>query len=197
MSDQNPMPTVEDVLLAFAVEPVQDRVTLEHYLKRYPQHAEALVDYSIELMIDPSRRRTNDEVPSEQIVAQAWRQFEEAVHSTNKETATNPFAHLNPAAFKAVARNLDITSLLLGRLRDRAIDAGTIPTRFVEILAVRLGSSFEAVIGYLRNPPAMVSSQSFRSGSNPVVGEKISFDQAVETSHLTATQQAALKALRD
>ena len=51
MSPAKPEIPVEDVLLAFSVEPFHDRTTLEHYLKHYPQFAEDLVDMSHELRI--------------------------------------------------------------------------------------------------------------------------------------------------
>ena len=51
MSPAKPEVPLEDVLLAFSVEPVHDRPTLERYLKHYPQFAEDLVDMSHELRI--------------------------------------------------------------------------------------------------------------------------------------------------
>lgn len=187
----------EEVLLAFSVEPTHDRTTLEHYLSQYPEHANALVDCSIELMIEASRSGDEGHVSSEHVVEQAWRQFEAAVRSTQDATATNPFAQLNPTAFKSVAKRLDISNLLLMRFRERAIDVATIPERFIQCLAAELGATADAVSTYLRNPPAMVSKQSFRSNVKPAVTEQISFEQAIETSHLTPSQQEALKALRD
>lgn len=42
--------TEEEVLMAFAVEPVNDPATLERYLRKYPEHSEALVDCFLELV---------------------------------------------------------------------------------------------------------------------------------------------------
>ncbi len=68
----------EEVLLAFAVEPIHNRETLEHYLGEYPEHANALVDCSIELMVDATR---GDEVAltSEAVVDQAWQIFQTTI----------------------------------------------------------------------------------------------------------------------
>ena len=62
----------EEVLLAFAVEPIHNRKMLEHYLGEYPEYANALVDCSIELMVDATR---GDEVAltSEAVVNQRAR----------------------------------------------------------------------------------------------------------------------------
>ncbi|MHB1214221.1 MAG: hypothetical protein ACYCY9_04450 [Thiobacillus sp.] len=196
MTAEHARPSEEEVLLAFSVESIHDRKTLERYLGEYPEHANALVDCLIELMVDATY---SDEVAptSEAVVDQAWQQFQTAVVLPDDEPATNPFATLNPTAFKSVAKKLYINNLLLIRLRDRAIDAATIPRRFVQGLATVLGVPVEAVIAYLRSPPAMVSGHSFRSAVKPAVTEQISFEKAVETSQLTQAQQDALKALAD
>jgi hypothetical protein len=198
MSTENSRLNEEEVLLAFSVEPVHDRATLERYLRQYPEHAHALVDCSIELMVDASLGRDEAQVSSERVVEQAWQQFQAAaVGSAQSATVANPFAQLNPTAFKSVAKKLDISNLLLMRFRDRAVDAATIPGRLVQRLAVELGATADAMSAYLRSPPTMVASQSFRSNVKPAVTAQISFDQAVETSQLTPAQKEALKALRD
>lgn len=186
----------EEVLLAFAVEPIHNRKTLEHYLGEYPEHANALVDCSIELMVDATR---GDEVAltSEAVVDQAWQIFQATVGQPAGGSIISPFTALNPTDFKSLARKLDINNLLLVRLRDRAINVATIPQRFIQALATELGATVETVMAYLRNPPAMVSGHSFKSDMKPAVTEQISFEKAVETSQLTPAQQEALKALAD
>ena len=110
---------------------------------------------------------------------------------------TNPFAQLQPTAFKSIARRLDVSNLFLIRVRERAIDAATFPRRFVQQLAAELGATADAVSAYLRSPPTMASSLSFRSNVKPEVTAQIPFNQAVETSQLTPAQKEALQALGD
>jgi hypothetical protein len=186
----------EDVLVAFSVEPTHDGKTLEKYLTDYPEHAQALIACSIELMVDATR---NVEIvaTSEKAVDRAWQRFQSAVGQPEEAPVTNPFATLNPTAFKSLAKKLNINNLLLIRLRDRAIDAATIPRRFVQMLSTELGATTDAVMNYLRNPPTTVSGHSFRSTVKPAVIEQISFERAVQTSQLTHDQQKALKALQD
>ena len=186
----------EEVLLAFSVEPTHDRETLERYLTEYPEHARALVACSIELMVDATRS-VETVATSDNAVDRAWQRFQSVVSQPEEVSVLNPFATLNPAAFKSLAKKLGINNLLLIRLRDRAIIAATIPRRFVQRLASELGATTDAVMDYLRSPPAMVSGHSFRSTVKPAVTEQISFEKAVETSQLTPDQQDALKALQD
>lgn len=195
-AEQHSRPSEEEVLLAFSVEPTHDRKTLEQYLKEYPEHAKALVACSIELMVDATRS-DDVAVSSEGAVDRAWQRFQTVVGQPDDVLVTNPFATLNPTAFRSLAKKLDITNLLLIRLRDRAIVAATIPRRFVQGLATELGATAEAVMDYLQSPPAMVSGHSFRSAVKPAVTEQISFAEAIEMSQLTTAQLDALKALQD
>jgi len=197
MSTKDSKFTEEEVLLAFSIEASHDEATLKQYLREYPEYATALADCSIELMIDAAHDSDEVQVSSAHVVEQAWQQFQAVVHPTLAASVENPFATLNPTAFKSLAKKLDINNLLLIRLRDRAIDAATIPRRFVQRLATELGATTDAVMDYLRNSPAMVSGHSFRSAVKPAVTEQISFEKAVETSQLTHSQQEALKALQD
>lgn len=197
MSAEHPRPDEEEVLLAFSVEPTHDRATLEHYLSQYPEHAKAIVDCSIKLMMNASRAGEDGQVSSGQVVEQAWRQFQAAMGSAQSSVIANPFAQLTPTAFKSMAKRLDISNLFLIRVRERAIDAATIPGRLVQRLAAELGATADAVSAYLGSPPAMVSSQSFRSNVKPAVAAQISFEEAVETSQLRPAQKEAVRALRD
>lgn len=185
----------ESVLMAFSMELSHGRETLERYIREYPQHATALIDCSIDLQHEPPA----DDVPAIEVadsaVDKAWQRFERAVQQPTAEE--NPFAKLNTSGFKSLARSLNVSNLFLMRVRDRAINAATIPVRFVEKLSSELGATVQFVDAYLHRPPGIVSEHAFRSSVKPSVGEQITFDQAVATSQLTAEQQAALKALAD
>lgn len=186
----------EEVLLAFSVEPVHDRTTLEQYLTDYPAYADALIACSVELIADPTRN-VEEETTSEGAVDQAWQRFQSAVSGSDEAAVINPFAALNPAAFRSLAKKLGINNLLLIRLRDRAVIAATIPRPFIQALAVALGATADAVMDYLRCPPAIVSEQSFRSTAKPSVAEQIPFEKAAMDSQLSPEQLEALKALQD
>jgi hypothetical protein len=197
MSTSKPFPADEEsVLLAFSMEPSHGRETLERYIREYPQHATALIDCSIDLRPELPAEDVPATMVPDSAVDKAWQRFEQAVQQPAAEVA-NPFAKLNTSGFKALARSLDVSNLFLMRVRDRAINAATIPARFVEKLASELGATAQAVGAYLQGPPGMVSGHAFRSSVKPSVGEQITFDVAVTTSQLTPEQQATLKALSD
>jgi hypothetical protein len=193
--NENTIPSEEEVLLAFAVEPTHDRKTLERYLSEFPEHSIALVDCSIEFMLD-STRSDNVVESTEDTVEHAWQRFQ-AMMSVDDTPLINPFAKLNSTAFKSLAKRLDITNLLLVRLRDRAIEPMTIPIRFIQKLAAEFEVTVDAVLAFLNGSPSMISNHSFRSSVKPMVTNQITFQEAIETSQLTESQKNTLKALED
>ena len=187
----------EEVLLAFSVEEHHDNSTLEWYVKKYPQHASALVDCSIDFMLG-SELAENAQIPAtDAAINKAWSQVEASLDFSSKQNNfMNPFAQLSSSAFREVARKINVNGLFLGRVRDRGIKVSTFPLDFVARLASELGGSVDNMLAYLSNPPNIDSNQSFRSSEKPTASEQISFDEAVETSQLTLTQKDALLALR-
>lgn len=195
-NEQLPNRREEEVLLAFSVEPTYDKKMLEKYLTNYPEHTDALIACSIELMLNETRNIETVRT-SEEGIAQAWKRFQFAIDQPAEASSQNPFSSLDPAAFKLLAKTLDLNKLFLTRLRDRAIVAATIPHQFVQKLAAALGKPVDTVLDYLQSPPAMVSAHSFRSTGKPAVTDQISFQKAVETSHLTPAQQETLRDMQD
>lgn len=197
MSTPNPFAADEEsVLMAFSMEDSYGRETLERYIREYPQHTTALIDCSIDLLHEPPAADVSTMEVPDSAVDKAWQRFERAVQQPYTEVA-NPFAKLSTSSFKSLARSLDVSNLFLMRVRDRAILAATIPTRFVENLASELGATVQALRSYLQGPPRIASRQAFRSSVKPSAGEQITFDQAVTTSQLTQEQQLTLKTLSD
>jgi hypothetical protein len=194
--NENTIPSEEEIILAFAVEPIHDRKTLERYLTEYPEHSIALVHCSIELMLDSTQSDTVVE-STEDAVEHAWQRFQAIMRVSDDTSLMNPFAKLNPTAFKSLAKRLDITNLLLVRLRDRAIEPMTIPIRFIQKLADELEVTVDAVLAFLNGSPSMISNHSFRSSEKPMVTNQITFQKAIETSQLTESQKNTLKALED
>lgn len=184
-------PNEEEVLLAFAVEPVHDQETLTRYLRDYPEYSTALADLSIEFMIEDSRKEP-ETLSSDAAADSAWEKFCSVIEIDNIE-AIDPFSDLNAIQLKKVADMIGINKLMLIRIRDRGIDYSTIPIRFIEIAAVALGVTIDNLKSYLNGPPKIASDLSFSSDVKPKTAEQISFDKAIQTSQLTSEQQAQIK----
>ena len=190
--------TEEDVLLAFTAEANQDRTTLESYLARHPQHAEALTQLAVELMLAPERPALACQ-PDAPAIDQAWNTFQSTLPVETKSLGTvgSLLAALSPTAFRTVAKELDVSPLFLSLVRDRAIQFSTIPRKFIEALAAALSATFEALTHDLQQQPMIAATQKFKADGKPEASDKISFTEAVALSHLTDDQQAKLKALME
>lgn len=193
MPPNNPSPSEEEVLLAFAVEPKRDRATLERYLAEYPEYASALVDCALEIVTLPTEISPVTVAESE--VEAAWQKFRTDLAPTSKTAEESPFAKLTPTAFRNLAAQLGINNLLLVRIRDRGIRAASIPVAFVRQLAGELKSPFDVVAGYLERPPSLAAASAFRSAGKPTATSQVEFADAVKSSQLSPEQQKRLLTL--
>ncbi len=193
--NENATPSAEEVILAFAVEPIHDRKTLERYLSEYPEYSEDLVDCSIELMLDTNHRKSVAD-SMEETVENAWQRFQLAIKVGN-DVHVNPFAKINPTSFKSLAKRLDISNLFLIRLRDRAIEPITIPMSFIEKIAAEMRVTSDTISAFLNSSPSLTLNNSLRTSSETKAATQISFQEAIQTSQLTEVQKKLLKDMVD
>lgn len=187
--------SAEEVLLAFAVEPIHDRKTLERYLSEYPEYPEELVDCSIELMLDIDRRKTVVDSKEENI-ENVWQRFQAAM-KVEDDVPANPFAKISPTTFKSLAKRLNISNLLLIRLRDRAIEPLTIPMSFIERISTEMQVTADTISAFLNSSPSLTLNNSLRTCSETKAATQISFQEAIQTSQLSEIQKKLLKDLVD
>lgn len=191
-------PTADDVLLAFSAEPTHDRPTLERYLSQYPQYAEALAELAVELTLAPYRESPAQELHTA-AVDKAWAIFQAShpLETKSLGAAGSLLAGLTPGAFRALAQRLDVTTLFLKLVRDRAIAFADIPSKFIERLASELQSTAAALAEDLQRPPMIAASERFKSDEKPAAPKQISFAEAIALSQLTPQQQQKLMAFME
>jgi hypothetical protein len=185
----------EDVLFAFAVESAHDSQALERFLSKYPEYIDAILDLSMELELNSSHIEGEEEADSTRHVEKAWHRFMSVDNNVENALPTNPFANFGASEIGALSKQLGISKLMFTRLRDRTIDATTIPSRFIERVAICLSTTVDLMNAYLEGEPNIASGASFKSDLKPEASEKISFNKAVEISHHTPEQRADLMSL--
>ena len=178
---------LEDVLLAFAVEPSHDRATLERYLKRYPQYAVDLIDLLSELRQSPSPG--TDIRDDEAAASRAWNAFTTTVPRAEDFVSSDPFAAFRGIAFVALAKTLRVPRSVLIALRDRLVIVASIPTPFFARLVHATRSTAEEFRRYLDLPPVVAPAASYKSNQKPEAPTKVSFEQLLDNSGLTAEQK--------
>jgi hypothetical protein len=186
MSPAKPEVPLEDVLLAFSVEPVHDRATLERYLNHYPQFADDLVDMSHELRI--GGRGVSGILEDEATFQRALKQFVGAAAQVSG-TAANPFDAFRGLAFAELADTLRIPRSILIAFRDRLVIASSVPAAF----AVRIARSAQTTVGdlmaYLELPPVVAPAANYKADQKPAASKKVAFDTLLDASGVTPEQK--------
>jgi len=193
--------TKDDVLYAFSVETNRDATTLEEYLQQYPQYRDELIDLSIELLTMPLQEEMPAEGEVSDNVTQSWKTFQSMLSQSDPilvaESAANPLEALDTQSFRSLAENLNVNTLFLVKLRDKTIKLSTVPTRFIEAVANAIDESIDTMRAALDGAATVSSATSFKADGKPAAEQQISFDEAIENSHLSEQQKSALRAMKD
>lgn len=197
----SPDETKEDVLYAFSVEPSRSAKTLDEYLKNYPQYHDELIDLSIEMLSPPAHEEISADTNISEGAAPAWEKFQSMLLNTESAPRStsvgNPLATLDKRSFHDLAKKLNLSRVLLTRLRDQTIIFSSIPVRFIKALADAINVNVDTMKSALDRPATISSAQSFKADGKPTAPEPISFDEAIEASNLSEEQKATLRAFKD
>jgi len=196
---------------------VPDAELLDEFARRYPQHADALTEFAIELAIDSLMHRSDeDDIPSDadaisSVVSRVMSQFENQLYerrqarvaapSARAATASveNPFTPLDRQEFRSLASRLDINNAFLSKLRDRTIEPISIPKAYCRYLAEEMDKDSETMIAHLYAPRESVAAgrQFYKAEGKPTAAVRQSFEEAVKTSGLSEERQRRLLSFRD
>jgi hypothetical protein len=210
---------LRDAMYAMSLaKSVPDAELLDEFVRRYPEHAEALTDFAIELAIDALRHGDDDEeteAPTDleaisSAVSRVMSQFQNRLFEMSQERTeapsarvattpvANPFASLDRARFRALASSIDANAVMISKLRDRLIDPATIPRRFCDYLAEEMDEPVDALIAHLYAPPEVSSArQLYKAEGKPGLTARQSFEEAVAGSGLSEEQRRRLLSFRN
>ena len=210
--------SLRDAMYAMSLaKAVPDAELLDEFARRYPQHADALTEFAIELAIDSLMYRSDEEdVPADadaisDVVSRVMSQFENQLYERRQALAAtpparaatasveNPFTTLDRQGFRALASRLDINSAFLSKLRDRTIEPISIPKAYCRHLAEEMEEEIEAMAAHLYAPQESVAAgrQLYKAVGKPAATARQSFEEAVKTSGLSEEQQRRLLSFRE
>ncbi len=209
---ESPAP-LRDVLYEFSLaKEVPDAELVNEFARRYPEHAEEITQFAIELVVaslrpDPAEERVVTTAVSP-MVSRAMSTFQNALYA-NRAKATapientsfavaveNPFANLDRKAFRQLARDLNANLVFVCKLRDRQIDPKTMSEGFLQFLADKMKvvrDTLEAFFAGGGRPVAQP--QFFKADQKPEANVQQSFEEAVRGSELSEEQQHHLMSL--
>jgi hypothetical protein len=210
--------SLRDAMYAMSLaKAVPDAELLDEFTRRYPQYADALTEFAIELAVDSLMHRSDEEdIPADadaisSVVSRVMSQFENQLYERRQARAAtppvrattasidNPFAALDRQKFRALVSQLDINNAFFSKLRDRTIDPASIPKEFCRRLAEEMDEDIETMTAHLYAPQEIVASgrQFYKADGKPGMTARQSFEEAVKTSGLSEEQRRRLLSFRN
>ena len=168
-------PSCDDVLEAFALESGADKAKLEKYLRAYPDYAEAILDFSIEISHENVARKEPLSARERALITAGWEKHVQAA----PKPFFDPFASLTFIELNKIANTLEVPKQVLTALRDRLIVATSIPTRFAARIAVELRTEVSTLLAFIAAPPTLVVTRSRKSDVKPKINPRKTFEQVL------------------
>ncbi len=172
------MPTLDDVLEAFAMEPSLDRNTLQRYLRDYPDFATALIDYSQEIFQSQQEADRPLDAHDRARVDSALARFQ-----TVAAQAVPALAQMNAGKLGELARLLTVPHQVVLAFRECGVIVNSVPRRKLIVIADFVGASLQDLTSYLSLPKRSLA-RSFKSDDKPSNTEKVTFERLLRDAGL-------------
>jgi hypothetical protein len=200
---------LDDALYALAqAGAVPDAAALDKLVRQYPDHAETLTEMAIELALDALSDESEEEVTAvstgttSPAVAEAMSHFHNRLYAVKIAERTaktradaplpNPFAALDRSQLRSLGERLNVNTVFVLKLRDRLIEAETIPENFRKTIAEELKAPFDIVAAHLAGRAVVAAAAHYKADGKPEAGRKQPFEEAVKNSGLSVDQQTFL-----
>ena len=220
MSQSKNTAVLSDALYELSLaQQVPDAAVLDEMIYRYPEFADDLTDFAIELAVDSLRENARSNAPRTDpaanelspAISRAMSRFYNRLHAVQtsemssgdkdkqtKKTPPNPFATLDRSAFRGLVERLNVNNVFAIKLRDRQIVSETIPKGFKDLLAQELNVPFGALIDHLNaQGQSQMPRQYYKAEGKPQLDARQTFSEAVRASGLSEQQQRFLLDFKD
>lgn len=183
-------PSCDDVVAAFTMEADVGVETLGRYLREYPEHAEELLDVSRELgRIQPlSEAELSPEESA--LVGRAWQRHWLAM----PVGGVDPFATLTTPDIRRVANVVGLPRQVLTAFRERRVIPTSVTSRFLNELAIAMGSSLETLRVWIETAALAPTARAYMSEDKPQVRDKVSFERILIDAGVPPEKRAELLA---
>jgi hypothetical protein len=167
---------------------------LEEWVKRYPQHERALVQYAVyNYVFEQGTPATHPEAERVAFLARAGTIRDRMV--LRKASSVAPLYGLLAAARERgispadLAERLGLSAPEVTKLERRLFRAASVPRQLVAEIATTLGRSMNDVIAYLRMPAMLSPQASYKSDQAPRTTAQEEFRLALEVSKTMTEEQ--------
>ena len=194
MTNPTQNPSLEDVLGAFSVETKPGRKTLELYLRRYPQFAEALIDLSHELHRALPSPAAPLAAEDEARIDAAWRRHVEAL---SPPPQADLFSAFSTQELRDLSKALDVPRQVITAFRDRRVILDSVPRHFLRRLASLAHQPLERLAATLAPVAQPAMPRSYKSDAKPTVGGPVTFERLLIDAGVPDDKRAQLLADAD
>ena len=207
--NRSPAP-LRDILYEFSIaKEVPDAELLDEFTRRYPEYADALTEFAIEIVQESvntaeAAEPVADTATVSPAVSRAMSKFQNALCARQSAAAAtaenavaveNPFAALDRPAFRSLAGDLKVNSVFLCKLRDRQVNPKTMSEGFLRFVAEKMKIGQEVLTAFFAVGAPRLQLQFFKANAKPEAGLQQSFEDAVRSSDLSEEQQTFLLSL--
>lgn len=213
---RSPTPLRDALYILSLAQRVPDAELLDDVIRRYPEHAQALTDFAIELAMDAlcgdsvadAAESAIDPARVSPAVTRAMSRFQNRLYTAHRAEAAaarrppqgvagaNPFAELDRATFRAFAERLNANTVFVAKLRDRQIEPQTITDGFRRRVADELTVPLEVIAAHFAaEGHTHFQPQFYKADHKPEAGSRQTFADAVRSSGLSEHQQRHLLSL--
>lgn len=180
MKDQNT--SRENVLRDFAIEFEPSKNILQKFLREFPEYTNELVDLSFELShkIDEYEPLTVDDKKS---IETAMERFRKGLNQQSEQI------NISPQSFLNAAKLLNLPRQVLMAFGGRKVELDSIPSHFLNNLALALEVTTNQLRSFLTLPPQVApNSRSYKSNVKPTAPSKVAFEKILHDALIPEEQ---------
>lgn len=182
---------LDEVLDRFMLEDDQGSITLERYVREYPQFASELIDLSRMAATDEDISDAPLTGTAQSRIDAAWISYSAALAQAPSD---DPLQALTGERGKSLARTLDVPRQVVTCFREHRVLSATVPTPVLRVLAEELDLPLPHVIAAMAGTVQASLGRQFKADGKPGGGEQMSFEQVLIRAGVSEENRARLLA---
>lgn len=185
----NPPIRSSQVLDQFAAAYRESTAALAEFLGKYPELADALVDYAHQLNLQRECAGERSITPEDEV----WIEAQVSRISAARSAINDPFAAWQPSQYAEARKVLVVPSAVLTAFRDRLVNVASVPLPFLQHLAELLKVGMADLVVFLEGSPRLAANTSYKANAAPgAPAEKVDFKAILAQAGVPADRVSAL-----
>ncbi len=177
------------VLDLFATAYRESTAALAEFLVKYPELADALVEYAHQLNLQRECAGERSITPEDEL----WIEAQVSRISAARSAISDPFAAWQPSQYVEARKVLGVPAAVLIAFRDRLVNVASVPLPFLKHLAELLKVGMADLVIFLEGSPRLAANTSYKANAAPgAPAEKADFESILAQAGVPADKVSAL-----